>query len=73
MSRVEIPGADMNHCAFEISFLLTLFNICLTFSALAENAKALPKHFVLNHKLICSLEDCQQRNKRQSEQNVSGG
>lgn len=73
MKRVEIPDTGMNHCAFESTSLLTLFNICLTFSALAENAEALPKHFVLDHKLICSLEDCQQRNKRQFEQHVSGG
>lgn len=37
----------------------------------------MPKHcqsiFVPSHKLICSLEDCQQRNARQPEQNVFGG
>jgi len=54
----------MNRYAFEVNILLTLFNICLAFSALAENAKA----FLFA--LACSLEDCQQRCTRESEQNI---
>jgi len=63
-AEAKTPGTNMNRYAFEVNILLTLFNICLAFSALAENAKA----FLFA--LACSLEDCQQRCTRESEQNI---